>query len=100
MLTFSVGQTDHNMLILGPVLESPYLPFGPLDRSIVRMALSASTDPSPGQCFKRHSIVWEVVNISSFNNIPHVQIMQVADHTERKLISVSTLHEGYDPLPE
>ncbi len=93
------------MLILGPVLESPYLPFGRLDRSIVRMALSASTDPSPGQCFKRHSIVWEVVNISSLNNIPHVQIMQVqimqvGDPTERKLISVSSLCADYDLVPE
>ncbi len=95
-----LGQkTDHNMLILGPVLESPYLPFGPLDRSIVRMALSASTDPSPGQCFKQQSIVWEIVKISSFNNIPHVQIMQVGDPTERKLISVSSLRYDYDLMP-
>ncbi len=95
-----MGYIDHNLLILGPVLESPYLPFGPLDRSIVNMALGASTDPSPGQCFKQNSIVWEVVKISSFNNIPHVRIMQIADPTERKLISVSSLRADYDLVPE
>ena len=64
------------------------------------MALGATTDPSPGQCFKQQSIVWEIVKISSFNNIPHVQIMQVGDPTERKLISVSSLRAYYDLVPE
>ncbi len=82
------------------MLESSYLPFGPLDHSIVSMALTAHTDISPGQCFKQSGIVWEVVKISSFNDIPHVQIMQVADPSERKLISVGTFRADYDLVPE
>ena len=88
------------MLTLGPVLKSPYLPFGPLDHSIVSMALAAHSDISPGQCFKQNGIVWEVVKISTFNDIPHVQIMQVDDPTERKLISVGSLRADYDLVPE
>ncbi len=64
------------------------------------MALGAPSDPSPGQCFKQNGIVWEVVKISSFNEIPHAQIMQVGDPTERKLISVSSLRADYDLVPE
>ena len=64
------------------------------------MARSAPSDVSPGQCFKQNSIVWEVVKISSFNDIPHVQIMQVGDPTERKLISVGSLRADYDLVSE
>ncbi len=64
------------------------------------MALDAHSDIQPGQCFKQNSIVWEVVKISSFNDIPHVQIMQVGDPTERKLISVGSLRADYDLVSE
>ena len=64
------------------------------------MALGALFDIQTGQCFKQNSIVWEVVKITSFNDIPHVQIMQVGDPTERKLISVSTLRSDYNLAPE
>ena len=76
------------------------MPFGPLNRSIVNMALDASTDPSPGQCFKQRSIVWEVMKFTSVHGIPHVQIMKVDDATEHKLISVRTLRDNYDLAPE
>ena len=64
------------------------------------MALDAHSDIQPGQCFKQRGIVWEVVKLTTFNGIPHVQIMKVDDHTERKLISVSTLRDDYDLAPE
>ena len=80
-------------------MKSPYLPFGRLDRSIVSMARDTHSDIPPGQCFKQNGIVWEVVKLTTFNGIPHAQIMQVDDHTERKLISVGTLRDGYDLVP-
>ena len=49
---------------------------------------------------KQNGIVWEVVKISTFNDIPHVQIMQVDDPTEHKLISARTLRDDYDLAPE
>ena len=64
------------------------------------MALDAHSDIQPGQCFKQSGIAWEVVDFSPVNNIPHVQIMKVGDPTERKLISVSALRDGYDLAPE
>ena len=64
------------------------------------MARDAQSDIQPGRCFKRNGIVWEVVKITSFNDIAHVQIMQVGDPTERKLISVSTLRSDYNLAPE
>ena len=64
------------------------------------MARDAHSDIQPGQCFKQSGIAWEVVDFSPVNNIPHVQIMKVGDPTERKLISVSALRDGYDLAPE
>ena len=64
------------------------------------MARDAHSDIQPGQCFKRNSIVWEVVDFTSVNGITHVQIMQVRDPTERKLISVSALRHDYDLAPK
>ncbi len=64
------------------------------------MARDTHSDIPPGQCFKQNGIVWEVVKITTFNNIPHAQIMQVGDPTERKLISVSSLRAYYDLVPE
>jgi hypothetical protein len=64
------------------------------------MARDAHSDIPPGQRFKQNGIVWEVVKISSFNDIPHVQIMQVGNHTELKLISVSSLRAAYDLVPD
>ena len=64
------------------------------------MALDAHSDIQPGQCFKQSGIAWEVVKFTSVHGIPHVQIMKVDDPTERKLISVSTLRDGYDLAPQ
>ncbi len=59
------------------------------------MARDAHSDIPPGQRFKQNGIVWEVVKITTFNNIPHAQIMQVGDPTERKLISVAAMLDDY-----
>ncbi len=64
------------------------------------MARDAQSDIQPGQRFKQSGIAWEVVDFTSANGIPHVQIMKVDDPTERKLISVSTLRDGYDLAPQ
>jgi hypothetical protein len=64
------------------------------------MARDAHSDIPPGQRFKQNGIVWEVVDFTSVNGIPHVQIMQVRDPTERKLISVGTLRADYDLAPK
>ncbi len=44
--------------------------------------------------------MWEVAGFTSINGIAHVEIMQVGDPTERKLISVSTLRDEYGLVPE
>jgi hypothetical protein len=72
----------------------------PLSKGIVRMAGAAQSGIQPGQWFQQNRVVWEVVDFKSFNDIPHVQIMKVGDPTERKLISASSLRDGYDLLPE
>ena len=77
-------------------MKSLHLPFGPLDRRIVSMARDAQPDIQPGQCFKRNGIVWRVAGLTTINNISHVEIMQVGDPTELKLISVSTLRDDYE----
>ncbi len=64
------------------------------------MARDAHSDIPPGHCFKQNGIVWEVMKFTSVHGIPHVQIMKVDDPTERKLISVSTLRDGYDLVPQ
>ncbi len=64
------------------------------------MAGTAQSGIQPGQWFQQNRIVWEVVRFKSFNDIPHVQIMKVDDPTELKLISVSTLRDGYELAPE
>ncbi len=48
----------------------------------------------------KNRIAWKVVDFTSANGIPHVHIMKVDDPTECKLISVRTLRDGYDLLPE
>lgn len=63
------------------------------------MARIKHTDLQPEQRFQRNRVVWEVVDFSSVNGIPHVQISKVGNPTECKLISVSTLLGGYDLLP-
>ena len=64
------------------------------------MARDTQSDIQPGQWFKQSGIAWEVVDFTSANGFPHVQIMKVDDPTERKLISVSTLRDGYDLAPQ
>ncbi len=74
--------------------------FGSLDRSIISMAENEQSGLEPGQRYKQNGVTWEVVGFSSFNGIPHVQMMKVGDPSERKLISVSTLCDSYDLVPE
>ena len=76
------------------------LPLGPLDCRIASMARDAHSGVQVGQWFQQNRIAWEVMDLTSANSIPHVQISMVGNPTECKLISVTTLHEGYDPLPE
>ena len=66
----------------------------------VGRAGAAHSGIQPGQWFQQNRTVWEVVEFKSFNDIPHVQIMKVNDPTELKLISVSTLRDGYELAPE
>ncbi len=66
----------------------------------VGMARDAHSDIQPGQWFKQDSIAWEVVDFTSANGIPHVHISKVDDPTEGKLLSVSTLRDGYELAPE
>ena len=64
------------------------------------MARDANSDIQPGKCFKRNGIVWKVVGLTSIHGIPHVEIMQVGNRTELKLISVRTLRDDYELAPE
>ena len=64
------------------------------------MADNEQSGLEPGQRFKQNGIAWEVVGFSSFNGLPHVQMIKLGDPTERKLISVSTLRDSYDLVPE
>ncbi len=64
------------------------------------MARDAQSDIQPGQWFKQSGIAWEVVDFTSANGIPHVQIVKVDDPTEHKLISARTLRDDYDLAPE
>ena len=66
----------------------------------VGMARDVHSDLQPGQLVKQGGIPWEVVYFSSANGIPHVHIMKVDDPTECKLLSVSTLRDGYELAPE
>ena len=60
------------------------------------MAEKFNSDIEPGQCFKRNGMGWKVVGFTSVNGIPHVQIMKADNSTERKLISLGSLRDGYD----
>ncbi len=73
---------------------------GSLNPRIVSMADNEQSGIETGQRFKQNSVEWEVVEFSSINGLPHVQIMKVGNPTERKLISVSTLRDSYDLVPE
>ncbi len=64
------------------------------------MALDTHSDLQPGQWFQQNRIVWEVMDFTSANGIPHVHISKVDDPTEHKLISVSTLRDGFDLAPQ
>ncbi len=69
---------------------------GSLGGSVRGMAIGRRTDPEPGQHFRQNSTVWEVVEIRSILQIPHVEIAKVDDPTERKLISVAAMLDGYE----
>ncbi len=60
------------------------------------MARNVRSDVEPGQRFNQNGVAWEVVELCSLNDIPHVRIVRVGDPTELKLISVSALLERYD----
>ena len=64
------------------------------------MARDTHSDIQVGQRFQQNRISWEVMDLTSANGFPHVQISKVSNPTERKLISVTTLHDGYDLLQE
>ncbi len=64
------------------------------------MARDAHSDLKPWQWVQQSRVVWKVMDFASVKGIPHVHISKVGDPTERKLISVSTLRDGYDLLPE
>ena len=64
------------------------------------MARDAHSDVQVGQWFQQNRISWEVMDLTFANGIPHVQISKVGNPTECKLISVTTLHDKYDLLPE
>ena len=59
------------------------------------MAIGRRADPEPGQHFRQNSTVWEVVEVRSIHQIPHVVITKVDDPTERKLISVAAMLDDY-----
>ena len=73
------------------------LPFSLLDRRLVGMAID---DIQVGQRVQQNRTEWEVMDIKPANGFPHVQISKVGDPTEHKLISLSSLLDGYDLLPE
>ncbi len=70
---------------------------GSLGGSIRGMEIGRRADVKPGQHFRRNGAVWEVVEVRSIHQIPHVEIAKVDDPTERKLISVNALLDGYEP---
>ena len=59
------------------------------------MAHDAHSGIQPGQWFQQNRTMWEVVDLKSLNEIPHVRIMKVSDTNERKLISASALRDDY-----
>lgn len=77
-------------------LESPQLRLSAVARSIFTMANQIHSDPPLGQKFLLNTHAWEVIDVKAVNGIPHVQIVKVGDPTERKLISVSALFDGYE----
>ena len=64
------------------------------------MARRGQFNVQPGQRFQSNSAVWEIMEVRSANEIPHVRIVKVSDPSEHKLISVSALLEGYEPTSE
>jgi hypothetical protein len=51
-----------------------------------------------GQQFAKRHIVWQVDQFKSIYGIPHVDLLQVGNSTQRKLISVEALHDHYEPM--
>ncbi len=64
------------------------------------MAREVRSAVAPGQRFKQNSVAWEVAELISIDEIPHVQIVKVDDPTASKLISVSALLDGFDFVQE
>ncbi len=64
------------------------------------MARRGRSNVQPGQRFQSNNIVWEITEVRSIYEIPHVHIVKVGDPIEYKLIAVSALLEGYDFVSE
>ncbi len=64
------------------------------------MAREVRSAVAPGQRFKQNSVTWEIEKLRSIDGIPHAKIVKIGDPTERKLISVRALLDGYDIVPE
>jgi hypothetical protein len=48
----------------------------------------------------QNNVAWEVSRVTPVDGILHAEIVKVGDTTERKLISVRALIEGFDLQPE
>ena len=64
------------------------------------MARRGRSNVQPGQRFQSNNVVWEITEVRSIYEIPHVHIVKVSDPIEYKFISVSALLEGYEPTSE
>ena len=61
------------------------------------MIHAEKSDVHVGQQFLKRHIVWQIDQVKTVYGIPHVNLLQVGNSTERKLISVLALHEDYAP---
>jgi hypothetical protein len=61
------------------------------------MIHTEKSDVHIGQQFLKRHIVWQIDQVKTVHGIPHVDLLQVGNSTERKLISVQALHEDYTP---
>ena len=64
------------------------------------MARAKHSAIQAGQWFQQNRTVWEVMELKSLNDIPHVRIMKVSNTNECKLISASALRDGYVLAPD
>ncbi len=65
--------------------------------SLTGMARKRRSAALVGRRFERNGVEWEVGRLSSTpDTMPHVEIFNVEDPTERKFIAVSALLDGDD----